>query len=163
VVAAAATALGKSKSAKVFSALEKLVKRPSMKSQSLLSALAGLKELGDPRGFDIAYRALANPNLPRWRLPVFSIWDYRVIAANVIASLKRGSDAFPLIFERFKKAKEEEDINGMFNNALLISILADTRGQEVFDLLKVKFKDDANAMNAVNGFETQFKDAIQKK
>jgi aminopeptidase N len=162
VIAAAAAALGKTKSPKAFPALEKLVSKPSMKSQSLLCALAGLKELGDARGFDIAYKVLVNPNLLRWRLPTGSVWDYRVVAANNIAALKRGKDAYPVIFDRFKNAMEEEDINGIFNNVLLISILADSRGQEVFDLLKTKFKDDANAMNAVNTYETQFKTAIKK-
>jgi hypothetical protein len=56
--------------------------------------------------------------------------------------------------KRFKKAMDEEDINGVFNNALLITILADPRGQDAFDLLKIKFKDDANALNAANQFET---------
>lgn len=56
---------------------------------------------------------------------------------------------------------EENDVSGIFNNALLVATLADSRGQEVFDLLKTKFKDDANAMKAVNQYETQFKDTIK--
>ena len=68
VITAAAVALGKTKSPKAFDALANLVNKPSMKSQSLLSALSGLKELGDPRGFELAFKALSDPNLPRWRL-----------------------------------------------------------------------------------------------
>ena len=91
-----------------------------MRSQSLLAALGGLKELGDPRGFDIAYKALSDLSLPRWRLSsIPPSWDYRHVAT-------------------------------------------DPRGQKAFEMLKVKFKDDANAMIAVNQYETQFKEAVKK-
>jgi HEAT repeats len=66
---AAAIALGKSKSPKAFDALAKLANRASWKNQSLISALAGLRQLGDPRGFDIAFKALSDTRLLRWRLP----------------------------------------------------------------------------------------------
>lgn len=163
VISAAATALGKTKSPKAFDALAKLVDKPSMKSQSLLSALTGLKHLGDPRGFAIAYKGLSNPNLPRWRLSnIPPTWDYRDVAADTIKSLGKSEAAYPLVFERFKKSMAEDDLNGTFSNILLIITLADSRGQEVFDLLKAKFKDEANAMTAINQYETQFKEAIKK-
>ncbi len=57
----------------------------------------------------------------------------------------------------------KDDINGIFNNILLITMLADPRGKDAFEMLKVKSKDAANAMNSVNQYETQFKDAIQKR
>lgn len=162
VINSAAIALGRSKSPKAFDALAKLKDKPSMKSQTLISALAGLKELGDPRGFDIAFRALSNLNLLRWRLPNPPVWDYRVFAADTIASLGKSDKAYPLIFERFKQSMAENDLNGIFYNVVLINSLADPRGQEAFDLLKAKFKDDANAMTAVNQYETQFKEATKR-
>lgn len=162
VINSAAIALGKSKDAKAFAALAKLKDKPSMKSQSLISALLGLKELGDPRGFDIAFKALSNLNLPRWRLPNPPVWDYRVFAADTIATLGESDKAYPLIFERFKKSISETDMNGIFYNVVLLTTLADSRGQEAFALLKAKFKDDANAMQAVNQYEIQFKEAIKK-
>lgn len=163
VINSAAIALGKTKDAKAFDALAKLKDKPSMKSQSLLSSLAGLKELGDPRGFDIAYKALSDLNLPRWRLSsIPPTWDYRDMAADTIKSLGKSDKAYPLIFERFKKSMAENDINGIFTNVFLIITLADERGQEAFDLLKVKYKDDANAMTTVNQYETQFKESIKK-
>ncbi|HRH42260.1 MAG TPA: M1 family aminopeptidase [Pyrinomonadaceae bacterium] len=163
VINSAAIALGKTKDAKAFDALAKLKDKPSMKSQSLLCALAGLKALEDPRGFDIAYKVLSDINLPRWRLSsIPPSWDYRDMAADTIKSLGKSDKAYPLIFERFKKSMAENDINGIFTNVFLIITLADSRGQEAFDLLKQKFKDDGNAMNAVNQYETQFKDAIKK-
>lgn len=161
VINSAAISLGKSKSSKAFDALAKLKDKPSMKSQTLISSLVGLKELGDPRGFAIAFRALSDQKLLRWRLPTPPIWDYRVFAAQTIAALGKSAEAYPLLLERFKKAMEENDVEGMFNNAVLVATIADPRGEEVFAMLKVKFKDDANAMAAVSQFETQFKSALK--
>ncbi len=160
VVNAAAVALGRTKSPKAFAALAKLVNRPSWKNQSLMSSLAGLKELGDPRGYAISFEALSDLSQSRWNLPTPPVWDFRIFAAQTIASLKKSEAAYPLIFERFKKSMEENDHSVIFNNALLIATLADPRGQEAFDLLKMKFKDE-NAMNAIVQYETQFKNAIK--
>lgn len=162
VINQAAQALGKTKDAKAFDALAKLVSKPSMKSQGLLCALNGLKELGDPRGFDVAFAALSDLNLHRWRLPIPIAWDFRGVAVDLIASLGKSDKAYPLILERFKKSMDENDLDGIFNNVFLIAVLADPRGQEAFDMLKTKFKDDANTMKAVDTFEAQFKAAIKK-
>ena len=157
---AAAIALGRSKSPKAFDALAKLVDRPSWKKQSLISALNGLAQLGDPRGYDIAFKALSDLNSPHWTLAT-PVWDYRLTAAQTIAALGKSDAAYPLLAKAFKDAVAEKDIHGTFYNALLITTLADRRGQEAFDVLKAKFKDDANAMSAVNQFETQFKQATK--
>jgi aminopeptidase N len=162
VINAAATALGKSKSPRAFDALAKLVNKPSWKNQSLMSALNGLKELNDARGFDIAFKALSDLKLHRWRLPTPPIWDLRVFAVNTIVALGKSAAIYPIIFERFKKSMDENDLEGIFNNVLLITILADPRGQEVFEQLKAKFKDDARMMEAVSQYETQFKDTLKK-
>jgi aminopeptidase N len=172
VVNAAANALGKTKSPKAFDALVKLPSKPSWKSQSLISALNGLQQLGDPRGADLALKALADAKLPRWWLAV-PTWDYPIAAAQTLVSLGKGTvtqgrdddisvKGYPIILERFKKAVEDNDDNDIFSNTLLIALLGDPRGQEVFDILKVKYKDDANAMIAVNQYETQFKEALKK-
>ncbi|HEV7682731.1 MAG TPA: M1 family aminopeptidase [Pyrinomonadaceae bacterium] len=160
VTNAAAIALGRSKSPKAFDALAKLVDRPSWKKQSLISALNGLAQLGDPRGYDIAFKALSDLNSPHWTLAT-PVWDYRLTAAQTIAALGKSDAAYPLLAKAFKDAVAEKDIHGTFYNALLITTLADRRGQEAFDVLKAKFKDDANAMSAVNQFETQFKQATK--
>jgi len=39
--------------------------------------------------------------------------------------------------------------------------VADPRGQEAFDMLKTKFKDNANALNAIGQYEAQFKAALK--
>lgn len=163
VINAAANALGKTKSPKAFAALEKLVHKPSWKNQSLISALNGLKHLGDPRGFDVAFQALSDPHLTRWRLPTPPVWDFRVFAVETIVALGKADAAYPLVFGRFKKAMDENDLHGIFNNLLLITKLADPRGQEVFPLLRTRFRDDADVMNAVNQHETQFKETVRTR
>jgi aminopeptidase N len=163
VIAAAATALGKTKSPKAFAALTKLANKPSWKNQSLMNSLIGLKELGDPRGVEIALKALADPQLHRWRLPTPPVWDLRVIAVDTLITLGKGDAAYPVILERFRKSMAEDDVSGIFNNLLLIAKLADPRGKEVFEPLRTKFKDDVNAMSAVNQYETQFVEALKKK
>lgn len=162
VVNAAANALGKSKSPKAFDALVKLKDKPSWKSQSLIAALNGLKELGDPRGVAVAYEALANVQLPRWYLAT-PIWDYPVAAAETLVALGKGDTAYAMLYGRFKKSMAENDVNDIFANTYLLTIIADARGQEVYDLLGEKFKDDANAMLAVTNYETQYQTALKNK
>jgi hypothetical protein len=48
-------------------------------------------------------------------------------------------------------------------STFLIAELGDARGQEAFDLGKTKFKGDANAMIALQQFETQLSQATTKK
>lgn len=163
VINAAAIALGKSKSPKAFDALAKLVGKPSWKNQSLMSSLVGLKELGDARGFDIAFKALSDLKLLRWRLPTPPVWDLRVFAADTIASLGKSDATYPMIFDRFKTSLAEDDLEGMFFNVVLINKLADPRGQQAFDLLKAKFKDAADTMTAISQFEAQFKQATANR
>lgn len=162
VVANAAVALGSTKSPKAYAALAKLVSRPSWKNQSLMSALNGLQQLGDPRAYDIAYRALSDLNEPRWNLPQAStsVWDYRVIAAQTIAGLKRSADAYPLILDRLKKSLQEQDLNVIFNNVLLIETLAEPKGKEIYPLLRERFKDDKAMLEIVDQYEAQFNQAI---
>ena len=161
VIFNAATALGKTKSLKAFDALVKLKNKPSWKGQSVMAALTGMRLLGDERAVPIALQVLADVKSPRWFLGPGN-WDYPVYAAQTLASFNKGSEGYSMIFERFKKSVEDNDINDIFSNVLLITTLACPRGQEVFDLLKVKYKDDANAMLAVNQYETQFKEAVKK-
>jgi hypothetical protein len=137
--------------------LKKLVNKPSWKNQSLLSSLFALQQLEDPQGFDIAYKALGDLTSPHWVLAV-PIWDYRIIAAQTIKTIGKSQKAYPLLLGGFKKAMSENDIHGIFYTTLLITELGDVRGLEIFDLLKAKFKEDSNAMVAVEQFENQLKE-----
>ncbi len=158
VINAAATALGKTKSPKAFDILIKLKDKSSWKNQSLISTLNGLKELGDPRAVDFALQYLTNSYLPHWNLAT-SVWDHRLAAAETLAALGSGNKGYDLIREQFNKSIADGDVNDIFYNIQVVSILADPRGKEIFDVVKTKFKDDANAMTAIQNLESQFLDA----
>lgn len=159
VVNAAAIALGRSKSPLAFDALVKLKDRPSWKNQSLISALYGLKELGDPRGADIALAALRDdPPGARWTLAT-PVWDYRLAAADLLVALRRTKEAWPILEHRFNAAMVENDVNDIFSNVLLMSDLGDERIDGIFPRLRERFKVDANAMIAIEGFAARAAEA----
>jgi aminopeptidase N len=160
-VNAAAIALGKCKSKKALDALIALDNKPSWKNQSRISALNGLKELGDARAEAFALKCLEDIQSPRWYLAT-PIWDYPLAAVQTLMALGKGDLVYPLLLERFKKSLTENDDNDIFANALLLTNLADARGQEVYELLKTKFKTNENTMLAVNQLENQYKESIKK-
>lgn len=161
VIFNAAVALGKTKHPKAFDALVKLINKPSWKGQSKMAALTGLRLLGDERAVPIALDILKDNHSPRWFLGA-SGWDYPVYAATTLASFNQGNLGYEIILDRLNLALQENDINDVFSNVLLISILADPRATEVFEKLKIKYKEDANAMTAINAYEEQLKNAIKK-
>ena len=160
VINVSAVALGKTKSSKALDALLKLKDKPSWKSQSLISALNGLKELGDPAGADVALKALEDIKAPRWYLAT-SVWDYPLAAAETLVALKKTDQAYDMNLDRFRNSLIQNDYNDIFSNVLLLLTLGDPRGIEIIGPLKSKFKDDANAMIAISQYETQFND-LQK-
>ncbi len=162
VTYAAAIALGRTKSPLAFQPLIDVMKIPLWKGENILSGLAGLKELGDPRATAIALKTVTDQETRRWTLAT-SRWDFRIAGAETLVALGKGALAYPLILDRFRKSMVENDVNDIFSNALLIATLADPRGQEVFDQLKTRFNLDTNAMAAVTAFEAQFKDALKKR
>ncbi len=161
VVNAAAIALGKTKNAKAFDILLSLDKKPSWKSQSRISALNGMQQLADARVIDFALECLRDNQSPRWFLAT-ATWDYPFAAATTLAALGKGHLGYPIIFSRFKKSLEDNDLNDIFQHVQLIIILADPGGQEIFELLKVKYKDDVKIMQATIVYETRFKEVIKK-
>lgn len=162
VVNSAAIALGKAKSKNASHTLMQLTKRPSMKSQSLLCALAGFKELGNDQGYEVAYKTLADDRLPRWRLPNFSIWDYRVIAAQYIASTKILKESNDLLMHRSNKSLEENDLSGIFNNLLLLSQLASPESRVIFENLKSRYRNNEKLLAAVQQYENDFNNNLNK-
>lgn len=163
VINAAAVGLGATKGAAAFPALCRLVNKSSMKSQSLLSALGGLRELGDSRAAEIITTALADVNRTRWRLPVGSVWDFRVVAARTLVSLGCQEKGHSIVKQQFETAFNEEDMGGMFNSALLISILSQPAGKEIFARLKQKYQADENAIKAVLQLESEFLENVKSK
>lgn len=161
VVNAAANALGKCKSTRALDALQKLTERPSWKGQSIISALNGLKWLDDPRGYAIAYRAFTNLHSPHWTLAT-PVWDCRLAAAETLATLGKTEAACDFVSSAFQKAVSEDDLHGMFYNALLAATLAAPCAQGIFEVLKNKSKDNTNAMTAAEATEALWKNALKK-
>jgi len=154
VIDQAAAAFGRTKDARAFDAFAKLVATPSWHGRVMSAGLNGLAELGDKRGFDIAYKVATDTSIPR---------NIRLNALAVIGATGKGDPrAYPLIFAEYKKSLDETNFQGIINGIGAIIRIADPRGQEAFDLFKEKFKNNPNAMTFVNGLETQFKAAIAK-
>jgi aminopeptidase N len=154
VIDQAALALANTKSPQAYDALTKLMSTPSWKGRTQIAALSGLAGLGDKRAFDAGYKAATDKTL----LP-----NVRSAALTVVGATGKGDPrAYPLIFEQFKQALDANNFQGIFSGIQAIAKLGDPRGQEAFDLMKTKFKDQANFMVFINNLETQFKAAQQK-
>lgn len=154
VVDAAATALGKTKDAQAFDALAKLAGTDSWRHRIRGAGLQGLAALGDQRGFDLAmkYTAATYPA------------GVRNTALSVIAATGKGDPrAFPLLMDAFKTALEANDFQSLTTGFRNFITVADPRGQEAFDLAKVKFKDNQGLLGFVTNMEKQFHEAIKPK
>ena len=153
VIDAAAEALGRTKDVRAYDALVKLTNTASWHGRIQNAGLHGLDELGDKRGFDVAYK-IAGDKTQRYTL--------RTAALGLVASMGKGdARAYPLLFERFKAAYDARDQRGISRSVGAIIRIADPRGQEVFDMLKARYKDDADALRTVTQSETQFNAAIK--
>lgn len=153
VVDQASTALARTKAPTAYDALTKLITTPSWKGRIQAAGFVSLADLGDKRSFDTAYKAVTDTSLPV---------NVRNAAMTVISATGKGdSRAYPLIFNKFKMAADTNDLQGIFAGVQAIIKIGDPRGQEAFDLLKVRFKDNPGALNFVNNSETQFKAAIK--
>lgn len=152
VVNAAAIALGRSGSALAFDALAALPARPSWKSQSLISALNGLAELGDPRGREIALAAFANLSAPHWMLAT-PVWDHRLAAADTLVALGHTAPATAMALERFDRALAEGEVNDTFLTAQVLVTLGDAASQRIFPPLQRQFAHDPQALQAVQALQ----------
>lgn len=160
VINAAAIALGKTHSSKAYDILINLENKPSWKSQNRISALNGLEQLGDSRAVDYTLKCLADNQSPRWYLAT-PVWDYPFAAANTLVALGKAASGYPVLWERFKKSLDENDLNDIFQNVQLLDILKDERSKEVYERLKLKFKEDDNMLKVVENYESQFLESIK--
>jgi aminopeptidase N len=154
VVENASVALAKTKDARAFDSLLKLVNTESWHGRLRGAGLRGFAELAEKRALDLGIKYAADKNQPA---------NIRRAALNVIANAGKGDErAFPIIFDNFKKAVDASDFGGIFNGMQAIIRLADPRGQQAFDLLREKFKNQPQFAGTINFFEQQFKAAIGK-
>ena len=154
VVDQAALALGRVKGPKALDALSKLTRAASWRGRVESAGLRGLAELGDKRAFEPAYKVAVDRSRPL---------DVRLAALAVVSATGKGDQrAFPLIFERFKATLESNDFEGLTRAIDAIIELADPRGQQAFDLLREKFKDQPELTAGIKFYEDLFKAALKK-
>jgi len=149
VIDQAALALARVKDPRAFDALNKLTTTKSWKGRVMIAGLHGLAELGDKKAFDTGYKFAIDPTQPR---------NIRTVALSIVGTTGKGDPrAFPLIFEQFKKAFDANSVQNMTNTLEAIIKIGDPRGQQAFDMLKVKFKDNPGALQTIGIFESEFK------
>jgi aminopeptidase N len=154
VIEAAAIGLANAKSAKAYDVLIKLTQTDSWRSRYRIAGLRALAELGDKRAFETAYKYATDKMQHK---------NVRSTALIVVAETGKGdARAYPLIKQGFDTAFKNQDFQGMFEGITAIIKLADPRGQEVFDAMKAKFKDNRQFMEYINELEEQFKEGIKK-
>jgi aminopeptidase N len=152
VIDVAAEAVARTKDVRAFDALTKLTTTPSWKGRVAIAGLSGLAALEDKRGFDTAYKIATDKQ---------QAFNVRTAALRVVGAVGKGDPrAYPLIFEKFKTAYAAGNVQALQNSVRAIVRIADPRGQEAFDMLKAKYKDNAGAMQQIAFFEGQFKAAI---
>ncbi len=126
----------------------------SWKDRLKIAGLRSLAILGDKRAFETGLKLASDATQSS---------NVRSTALSIVASNGKGDPrAFPLIFENYKKALDNNEYQAVFNNLASLVRLADPRGQEAFDLAKAKFKTQPQLMGYVTMFESQFKAALEK-
>jgi aminopeptidase N len=154
VVDEAANGLGKTKSPKAYDTLTKLTTIASWHNRIAAAGMSGLAELNDSRSFDMAYKIATDKSID----PAL-----RTAALAVVGSTGKGDPrAYPLIADSFKKALASNSFQGMFNAIQAVIKLGDPRGQEVFDLVKERYKNSANALRFIGQLEEEFKKSLNK-
>jgi len=88
--------------------------------------------------------------------------NIRAAATAVVGASGKGDPrAYDLIFAEFKKAFDSGNVGNLTSTLQAIVKIADPRGQAAFDMLKVKYKDNPGALQAIGQYETQFKAALK--
>lgn len=153
VIDQAAIALAWTKDKKAYDALMKLTTTPSWKGRIQIAGLSGLASLGDARAFDTGFKMATDMTLSP---------NVRSAAFYVVGSTGKGNQkAFPFVFERFKKALDSNDFVGLQTAITAITGIGDPRGQEAFDMLKAKYKDQSTLLAYIALLELQFKESLK--
>ena len=154
VIENAAEALGKTKVPGAYESIVKLTSTPSWRGRIQIAGLNGLGALGDKRAFELAYKTATDKSVSQ---------ALRDGALEAVGTTGRGdARAYPLIFEKFKKGLDAGNEGVLLRTVNAIIKLGDPRGQEAFDMLRVKYKDDAEIMGIIEMFEKQFKEGLGK-
>jgi hypothetical protein len=117
-----------------------------------MAGLNGLATLGDKRAFDVGLKYANDATQPR---------NVRSAALGIVAATGKGdARAFPLVFDNFKKSLASSDFQSIFTGLTSVIRLGDSRGQEAFDLTKIRFGKNQQIMGFVTLLEDQFKKAV---
>lgn len=160
VINAAATALGKTKNPHAFDALLRLISKPSWKNQSLISALNGMKEMGDKRAIDTAIHYMTDSRSAHWTLAT-PVWDHRLAATITVSALGAAETAYPALLKQFKQALPDDDINDIFYCTQQVITLGIKAGLEIFPILREKYKNEEPVLNVIASYEQQLKDILK--
>ena len=155
VVNQAALALGRTGDERAYSSLTKLLGEKSWKNRVEVSALNGLAAFGDKRALETGIKYAGDKNLPS---------NVRNAALGVVGVTGKGdSRAYPLLSDNLKNAIENNNFQAISGGIQAIVKLGDPRGQESFDLLKEKFKDNQRFLSFILQLEQQFKKSLENK
>ena len=153
VVEQSALALGNSKANDAYALLQKLANTDSWKNRLQVAGLSGLAVLQDKKALDLGIKLGTDKNQPA---------NVRSAALRIVASTGKGNPkAYDLIFTNFKEAVENNGFQSITSGLQSIVKLADPRGQEAFDLVKTKFKDNSRFLGFITSQETLFKKALE--
>ena len=152
VIAAAAAALGKTKSPKAFEQLTKLLETPSWKDRVRVAGLNGLAASGDPRGLEIGFKYTAKNYSPSVQSAALAV---------LLETGKGDARVFPLLLESYKQALANNSFSLILSGLRQFINLGDPRGQEAFDLAKENFK-GSNISAFITQLEINFKKAVTK-
>ena len=123
-VNAAATALGETKNANAYDALNRLLDVSSWRDQIRASALAGLARLEDKRALETGVRYSASGNFP----------SVRAAAIRLLGSVGKGDErAFTLVSQALTAAVIRGDFQVAAAAADSLVKLGDPRGIDVFE------------------------------
>jgi aminopeptidase N len=154
VIDQAALALGNTKETNSFEILQKLAQTDSWRNRMQIAGLRGLAALEDKKALDMGMKLGSDKSQPA---------SVRSAALGIVAAVGKGDPkSFDLIFANFKEAVENNSFQSIFTGLQSIIKIADPRGQQAFDLLKEKFKDNAQFMGFINNQEAQFKKALEE-
>ena len=155
VIDQASIALARTKNAKAFETLSKMLSEPSWKGRIPIAVMNALSELGDKRALAAGFKFAEDVNQPE---------EVRLSAIKIIGLHgKADKRSYPLIFRAFESALENEDFQGLVVTTQAVVNLADPRGQEVFDQLKEAFEENSQIMGYIRFLEEQFQKAIREK
>ncbi|MFL6375672.1 MAG: M1 family aminopeptidase [Pyrinomonadaceae bacterium] len=153
VIDEAARALALTKDTRAFDTLAKLSSTPSWKGRIMTAGLNGLATLGDKRSFDIGLRVASDALTPI---------RARITAYLLVGGAGKGDPrAYPVLASAFHAAYDTGNQQALFTLLRATTQLGDPRGQEVFDMMKTRYKDNAQILGFILQAEKTFQSAAK--